>query len=37
MCDPSLVDLLKIPPHYSQCSRENARDTIQWHNPIILL
>ena len=37
MCDPSLVDLLKIPPYYSQCSRENARDPIQWHIPIILL
>ena len=24
MCDPILVNLLKMPPHYSQSSRENA-------------
>ena len=24
MCDPILVTLLKMPPHYSQCSGENA-------------
>ena len=24
MCDPILVTLLKMRPHYSQCSRENA-------------
>ena len=24
MCDPILVTLLKMPPHYSQSSRENA-------------
>ena len=24
MCDPILVTLLKMPPHYSHCSRENA-------------
>ena len=24
MCDPILVTLLKMPPHYSHCSSENA-------------
>ena len=37
MRDPIPVDLLKMPPHYSQSSRENARDPIQWLMPIILL
>ena len=37
MCDPILVDVLKMPTHYSQSSRENARDPIQWRMPIIPL
>ena len=37
MRDPIPVDLLKMPPHYSQSSRDNARDPIQWLMPIILL
>ena len=37
MRDPIPVDPLKMPPHYSQSSRENARDPIQWLMPIILL
>ena len=37
MCDPIVVDLLKMLPHYSQSSSENVRDPIQWHIPISLL
>ena len=36
MCDPILVTLLKMPPHESQSSRENATP-IQRHMPISLL
>ena len=37
MCDPIVAELLKMLPHYSQSSRENARDPIQWHIPNSLL
>ena len=36
MCDPILVTLLKMRPHYSQSSRE-MRPAIQRHIPISLL
>ena len=36
MCDPILVTLLKMRPHYSQSSRENATH-IKQHIPISLL
>ena len=36
MCDPILVTLLKMRPHYGQSSRENATP-IQRHIPISLL
>ena len=35
MCDPILVTLLKMRPHYSQSGHENA-NPIQWHISIIL-
>ena len=37
MCDPILVTLLKMRPHYNQSSRENAAGSIQRHIPISLL